>query len=354
MHEAMIVCDEFFRIILCNSAFKKLLNYNDEDILGSIASEFIQIDKIACPICSGNTDSPYIPEKFIHQAELISKDGEKTPVKVSHSIIRDDSTDDVYYASVITLLSDSICLNQAHLDFVGTVSHELRTPLTSIKGFADTLLSAGDLLPKEQQVRFISIIKSQVDRLTRLVEDLLTVSRLESKKDNSIYKAVNLPKLIDPIVQGIRTKVPKHDFNIEIPEDLPKIWADADKLEQIMTNLIDNAAKYSFPNTTVTVKAFYSPNNTDFIDIHVIDQGVGIPQEHLPTIFTKFSRIDNSLTREVQGTGLGLYITKTLVEKMKGSIKVESSDKGTKFTVQLPVATIEKQAQEKSAQREVN
>lgn len=123
------------------------------------------------------------------------------------------------------------------------------------------------------------------------------------------------------------------------------MWADPDKFEQVMLNLIDNAAKYSYPNSQVTVSGQIDPEDDDKIRIDVADQGVGIPKEHLPNIFTKFSRIDNPLTREVEGTGLGLYITKSLTNAMGGQISVDSEDKvGTTFTVILPVATPERQA----------
>jgi two-component system phosphate regulon sensor histidine kinase PhoR len=308
---------------------------------GKSCSEFIILNKNNCPICAGNIASGFIPEQFSHIADFKSKNGNCIPVRISHKNI------DNYYISVITPLSEIAFLNQAHIDFVSTVSHELRTPLTSIKGFADTLLAAGDKLDKEQQTRFISIIKSQIDRLTRLVENLLTVSRLESKKDKSIYKAINFKDFIAGILRGIAPKAQDHIIKTEIIPDLPAIWADSDKLEQIMTNLIDNAVKYSRSGTTINVQAGYLPDNPDYVEIKVKDQGIGIPKDQLSKIFTKFSRIDSPLTRQVQGTGLGLYITKTLVESMSGKITADSNENGSVFTVRLPVATPEKHASQK-------
>ncbi len=346
--EGVILSDEFFNVTFSNDAFLTITGFSIEELKNKQFSDFILIENFSCPLCSKNTSTEYLPEKFVHKAEILTKKGEKAPVKVSHNLIKEENK----YVTVITPLSDAICLNQAHMDFVGTVSHELRTPLTSIKGFADTLLTAGDKLPKEQQIRFINIIKSQVDRLTRLVEDLLTVSRLESRKDNSIYKTINLKKLVEPIIQTIQQKAPEHNFKIDLTDGIPDVWADSDKLEQILTNLIDNAAKYSYPESLVTLKACCDQQQPDFINIKITDQGVGIPQEHLSTIFTKFSRIDNSLSREVQGTGLGLYITKSLVEKMNGKITVESNEKGSTFCIQLPIATYERQTSQKFNNRE--
>lgn len=339
--EGIMICDDSFRIIDVNSNVLQLTNYSKEELQGKCCSEIIVLNKNNCPICKGKVDSGFVPEQLTHIADLKVNNGTNIPIRINHKSYKE------YYISVITPLSDIAFLNQAHIDFVSTVSHELRTPLTSIKGFADTLLTAGDQLDKEQQTRFISIIKSQIDRLTRLVENLLTVSRLESKKDRSIYKAINFKDFITGLLRGLAPKLQEHTIKLEVAPNMPAVWADTDKLEQVMTNLIDNAVKYSKPDTTVMIQAGFSKRYTDFVEINIVDQGVGIPKEQLSKIFTKFSRIDNPLTRQVQGTGLGLYITKTLVESMGGKISADSDENGSVFTVTLPVATPEKHAGQK-------
>ncbi|MFH0702615.1 MAG: ATP-binding protein [bacterium] len=346
MPEGVLISDSSHKIIAVNELVRKLTDLSQEELLGKPVSELIILNKNKnnCPICAGSKNFSCIPEQFVHLAEIKTKNENKIPVRINHKNINSNDSNENYIISVISALSDIAFLNQAHIDFVSTVSHELRTPLTSIKGFADTLLTAGDKLSAEQQKRFISIIKSQIDRLARLVENLLTVSKLESQKDKSIFKAIDFRKFLDSILSGIYPKAQGHIIETEILPDLPPIWADSDKLEQIMTNFIDNAIKYSNQGTKITVKAGFSSNNTDFIEIKVKDQGVGIPKEFLSKIFTKFSRIDNPLTRQVQGTGLGLYITKSLVEAMGGKISANSDEKGTVFTVILPVATPERHA----------
>jgi len=224
-------------------------------------------------------------------------------------------------------------------EFINTVSHELRTPLTSIRGFADTMLSSADMLSKEQQNKFLSIIKNQAERLTRLVENLLEVSNI-TRKATPILKEINFKNFISPIITIFERKYPITYFETNISDNLPELWADSDFLEQIMTNLIDNAAKYSQDNAKVIVKAELSGAN---IAIKTIDEAVKIPEEQLGKIFNKFARIDNPLTRKVEGSGLGLYITKTLVTKLNGIIKAENYEKGNIFTVILPISTVEKQ-----------
>lgn len=229
-------------------------------------------------------------------------------------------------------------------DFISTVSHELRTPLTSIRGFAQTMLSSWNQLDDESKKKFIQIIEQQSNRLINLVENMLSVNKLQSFKDKLIFKNSNANTLIDPIVQIIKHQYPNHTFECEFNDKIPPIFVDTDKFQQIMTNLIENAAKYSNEGTKITVKTDFS-SCPDYVSVKVIDEGIGIKEEDFDKIFTKFSRLDNPLTRKVQGSGLGLYITKTLVKKMNGDINVTSSENGTTFELLLPVENIEKQMQ---------
>ena len=228
-------------------------------------------------------------------------------------------------------------LEKAYLDFLSTVSHELRTPLTSIRGFADTLLSSYDRLTPEQRNKFLHIIKDQSNRLINLVENLLTVSKMQSNKELMVYKITDVVPFIESSIQMVKNQYKTHKYIFNYEKNLPKILIDTDKFQQIMLNLIDNASKYSPENSTVTVNIGQDfQKNT--VNIIVKDEGIGIKDEDIKKIFNKFSRVDSPLTRKIQGNGLGLYITKTLVEKMNGYISVSSSDKGSIFTVTFNVA----------------
>ena len=241
---------------------------------------------------------------------------------------------------MITMDEKQNNLDQAHLDFISTVSHELRTPLTSIRGFADTLLTSYDRLTPEQREKFLNIIKDQSNRLINLVENLLTVSKMQSDKELMIYKSIEVPPFVDACIQMIKNQYKTHKYVVNYEKNLPKIMVDTDKFQQILLNLIDNASKYSPENSTVwvSVSQNYSENT---VILSVKDEGIGIAQEDINKIFNKFSRIDSPLTRKIQGNGLGLYITKTLVEKMNGEISVESSEKGSEFKVIFKSATPE-------------
>jgi len=223
-------------------------------------------------------------------------------------------------------------------DFISTVSHELRTPLTSIRGFAQTILNSWDKIDDDSKKKFLKIIEEQSNRLIHLTENMLSVNKLNNTP--ILLKSVNLKDVILPIIQLIRQQYKTHKFITNFTENLPNIAGDFDKLQQIMTNLVENAAKYSPENTQITISTSFF-NNSDFLSIKVSDEGIGINKEDAEKVFTKFSRLDNPLTRKVQGSGLGLYITKTLVEKMNGKISFKSLEKGTEFEVLFPIYNAE-------------
>ncbi len=232
-------------------------------------------------------------------------------------------------------------------DFISTVSHELRTPLTSIRGFSQTMLNSWEKLDDENKKKFLKIIIEQSNRLINLVENMLSVTKLHNEKDSFIYKEVSIKPIVEMIASIVKNQYKDKNFEIEIDKKVPSILADKDKLQQIMTNLMENAAKYGDENSTIKVTANYI---NDMVSIKVINNGIEIPENEYEKIFTKFSRIDNPLTRKVQGSGLGLFITKNLVEKMGGSIKVWSKNHTTTFELDMPVSNIELQAREKCSQ----
>lgn len=234
-------------------------------------------------------------------------------------------------------------------DFISTVSHELRTPLTSIRGFSQTMLSSWDKLDDESKKKFLNIIVEQSNRLINLVENMLSVTKLQNTRTELIYKEFNVKPVIEMVVSIIKNQYRDKTFKLDISPNTPPILADKDKFQQIMTNLIENAAKYGDESSEITIKTSFSDN---FVSIKVTNQGIEISKKDFEKIFTKFSRIDNPLTRKVQGSGLGLYITKNLTEKMGGNICVTSQNHLTTFEVSLPCANIERQA--KNAVSDIN
>ena len=325
----------------CNPAFIKLIGKAGAEYVGRQLSEFIDLNsQIETESFSHAGDETHSAEDS-HNAVVFCHSGLDMIMPASHIPILD--SDPQQFLTVVYIVQ-AHSVQQAQTEFVSTVSHELRTPLPSIKGFADTILRAGDRLDASAQRRYIGIIKDQADRLTRLVEDLLAVSRLESRKMQLTIRALNLEDAVQRVCQNLSEKSKRHQLAVKLPPGLPAVWADADRLEQILTNLIDNAIKYSPPDTTVTISARSVHQEPEMVEFSVNDQGGGISAEYLPQIFNKFSRQDNPLTRQTEGTGLGLYITKSLVVALDGQINVSSEPGSTTFIVQIPAATLEQQA----------
>jgi two-component system phosphate regulon sensor histidine kinase PhoR len=219
-------------------------------------------------------------------------------------------------------------------DFVANVSHELKTPLTSIKGFIETLLE-GALEDKENSRNFLKIIQDHAERLNNLINDLLDLSHLESKEIRLEKAEVNLRALSDDILNAFKSHLKKKA--ITAVNDLPAtlaIQADKPKIEQVLTNLIDNAIKFNKEKGSIRI---YAQDSQDTIKVTVEDSGTGIPPKDVPRIFERFYRVDKARSRSLGGTGLGLSIVKHIVELHGGSVGVESTEGlGSKIFFTLP------------------
>jgi len=221
--------------------------------------------------------------------------------------------------------------------FVSTVSHELRTPMTSIQGFIKTLLDdpEEEYYDKAMRREFYTIIDTECERLKRLINDLLNVSRIERGVALEMnFQPMNLAELIDKVIKIQGGYTSKHELRTEIQPGLPEIVADVDKIDQVLTNLVNNAIKYSPDGGTITVKATY---DDQYVTVSVSDQGLGIPKDQLHKIFQKFQRVDTNDRRSIPGTGIGLFLVKDFVERHGGKIWVESEyGKGSTFSFRLP------------------
>jgi PAS domain S-box-containing protein len=225
-------------------------------------------------------------------------------------------------------------------DFVSTVSHELRTPLAAIYGAALTLRREDVRLSEPQREGLLEVVASESDRLARIVNDILLASRLESGGMQTLVEACDGVELVRTVLDAARTHVPPGiQLEVHAPDDAPAIAADPDKTRQVFANLVDNAVKYSPDGGTVTVDIAVVGQGLRFA---VRDEGLGVPPSEHMRIFEKFYRLDPDLTRGVGGTGLGLYISRELLERMGGRISVESSGSGgSTFVVELPLAPSE-------------
>jgi signal transduction histidine kinase len=229
-------------------------------------------------------------------------------------------------------------LDQLRTDFVSTVSHELRTPLTGIKGFTETLLTYWTRLDDERKHHYLDRIYGASKRLQRLVQDLLFVSRVEGGTLPLTIRRVQLEDLIGPAVLEVKQKYRGQAILLEIPEILPLVLADADRAQQVLVNLMDNGVKYSPEGNEISVHCAVL---ADSVRLTVHDHGPGIRPQDLPRLFTRFGKIDQVIRAGHVGTGLGLFISKQLVEQMNGVIAVNSVvGQGSDFSFTLPRADL--------------
>ncbi|EDL62754.1 ATP-binding protein [Bacillus sp. SG-1] len=222
--------------------------------------------------------------------------------------------------------------DQMKNELVSTVSHELRTPLASVLGYTELLINR-ELKP-ERQKKYLNTIYQEANRLTVLINDFLDVQRMESGKQTYEKKYESLTPLLKEVIEGIKINTSIHDIQFVSDADDDMVLGDRDKLLQVFQNLIQNAVKYSPAGGNITIKLHSAPKE---LHVSIIDEGLGVPEEAMPNLFTKFFRVDNSDRRKIGGTGLGLAIAKEIIKAHEGDIVLSSKlGQGSTFTVILP------------------
>jgi len=254
-------------------------------------------------------------------------------------------------SAAIVSLHDVTAIRRAErmrADFVANASHELRTPLSSLVGFVETLEGPAKGDP-EATARFVPIMREQAERMSNLVEDLLSLSRIELDEHAAPEETVDVGPLLARVVEGLALKADHRGMTVELTgtETLPAVQGDAGQLTQVFQNLIDNALKYGREGSSVAVRAETAANarsvghngTAGAVAVSVIDSGEGIPREHIPRLTERFYRVDKARSRELGGTGLGLAIVKHIVARHRGRLEIASEEgEGSRFTVYLPCA----------------
>ena len=219
-------------------------------------------------------------------------------------------------------------LNDYRDSLVNAISHEFRTPLTSIIGYSSRLMRQDIKIDDEMKFKSLHIIKQQAQRLSRMVDDLLTIPDIESFHLSIRPEFIELPKAVELCVEYSNTK--NTEFSVEVEENLKKVYADYDRLIQIIINLCDNAVKYNIDNEPILIKMNNTKNGVKF---SISNKSEAIPDEMMNKLYDKFIRLDSELTRTTRGTGLGLFIVKGLADAM--NIKVSADNSDDKFTMTL-------------------
>lgn len=329
MIEGVIAIDRDQRIILFNSASEGMFDVSSYRALGRFHWEVIRHSRL-------NSLFQEVLETGSHKMEevILHYGGERT-LQVQVAAIPSEEDTPWAVVAVFHDITEIRRLEKVRKEFVANVSHELRTPLTSIKGSVETLRN-GAISDPEKSLRFLDIIEKHTERLNRLITDLLDLSQIERGKTEMNLEPVNLVEVINRVVSTFREMVTRKGQRIMvgIPPDLPTVFADEEKIETALINLLDNAVKYTPDHGEITVFAF---EKDDGLQVEVADTGIGIPTNDLPRIFERFYRVDKARSRELGGTGLGLSIVKHIIEIHGGTVSAESEvGKGSRFIFNLP------------------
>ena len=335
MLEGVLVVDGRGRILMINDALRNLLSLSS-DVADKMPLEVIRNAELEGAIRKALQEG----ESVALELNLNKSGGKTVEVNVVGILPSSEwmGQEDEGIRGAIAVFHDITRLKElekVRQDFVANVSHELRTPLTTIKGYAETLLEGA--LKEEVAFRFVQVIKRHTDRLTKIVEDLLMLSKIESKEFQLKIEVISLRDLIDDVIDFIREAAERKKISISRNEILSFLIMEADRnyLEQILTNLLDNAIKYTPEGGKVTISAIEKDQRE--IQFSIQDNGIGIPTEDLPRIFERFYRVDKGRSQELGGTGLGLSIVKHLVQAHGGRVWVESQlGQGSTFYFTLP------------------
>jgi len=331
MLEGVIAFDNEEKIINMNAAAAEFFNCRPEEIQSRDLQEVIRNSALQ-QFVRNSISSKALAEDDIS----LYHNGEKT-LHMQSSPLLDANKEHIGTLVVFNDVTHFRRLENMRRDFVANVSHEIKTPLTAIKGFVETL-HQGSVDNPEEADRFLGIINRHVDRLSAIVEDLLSLSRIEREDEGKTIELADgyIKDVFKSAMQICRSNAEEKNIALT-PECADQIVAkyDANLLEQAVVNLLDNAIKYSEPRSTIHLKA---RRNESEIEIRVEDQGMGIAKKHLPRLFERFYRVDKARSRTMGGTGLGLAIVKHIAQAHGGDVTVESTlGKGSTFTIRLPV-----------------
>lgn len=333
MIEGVIAIDPHQNILRLNPAAGKLFDVEPAAVVGRSVQEVVRKAEMLTFI----TDT-LAGEQPLEKEMVLYRSNSETYLQAHGTLLRGRLGESLGALVVFNDLTRLRRLETMRRDFVANVSHELKTPITAIKGFVETLLD-GALDSREQSEQFLQIVARQVERLNVIIEDLLNLSRIEQGEE-----AQRIELLADPVAPVIAESVTdccvlaeRREITLQTAlDESVRVALNAPLLEQALTNLIDNAIKYSAPGSTVTIRLAKVDGQAQ---VQVCDQGCGIEAEHLPRLFERFYRVDRARSRNAGGSGLGLAIVKHIVQIHHGQLTVESTPgQGSIFTIRLPLA----------------
>ena len=325
MSDGVIATDREQTIILINDPARFMIGEEKEEITGKKLTDYIDLSKVDE---NGN---------LLYEKEV---DGEFRLIRMKFSSIASQEGKGKGIVAVLHDVTEDEALEQERKEFVANVSHELRTPLTTFKSYIEALLE-GAVEEREIAYRFLGVLTRETDRMTRLVNDLLQLSRFDAGQHSLDLRAIRLDLVLKDLQERflVQSKQQNIQLDLELPGEPLLIWVDKDGIIQVLDNLLSNAFKYSNEGTQILVRAM--KKDEKWVCIEVIDQGMGIPHRDLARIFERFYRVDKARSRAMGGTGLGLSIARQIILAHGGNINIESEwQKGTKVIFTLPLCEV--------------
>ena len=327
MSDGIIAFNMEGKVILINPAATRALSIMEED------TDFETIFK--------NVNIDINMEKIIYLEDWTSSE-QKVKVKdrylnLAFEILKDEKDRPAGVMVLIQDITEHVKLDNMRKEFVADVSHELKTPITSIMGYADTLLETDH--DREIETKFLGVISSEAKRMSKLVTDLLSLSRFDSNKTNIVKEEFDLGELAKKCQEKLQIEIDKKHLQVHclVTANVPPVYAEKDGIERVIINILSNSIKYTNENGTINIYVGFVYNDAY---IKFIDTGIGIPEEDLERIFERFYRVDKARTREMGGTGLGLSIAKEILDRNNGTIDIKSKlNEGTEVVIRIPTKT---------------
>ena len=334
----VVVCDNHDKVIMVNNHAQKLLEVNEEDILGTQIQQF----------CDSGGEFCFSEKIAQFKDTPLEDDGMPTPfnIQIDKRIIKcvispmfTRSNSYVGYIIVLIDVTKDVEMDELRTHFISNVSHELRTPVTVLRSYIDTLYNFGNDFDFNTQREFIGVMNQEIIRLNRMVNDILDFSRYESQNVALEKSKQNIMEIIEDCVNQVQILAKEHDLTISIMKepDLPEIWINVDSISRAFMNILSNAIKYSPDGKRIKIRVERSRDGK-YVEVSVEDQGEGIPEKYQKKIFDRFFRVENA-THTVKGTGLGLHLVKVTIEKHhNGQVFVNSKEgEGSTFGFRLPI-----------------
>ena len=338
--DGIITIDADRKITGMNRAMEQLTGYSRDELLGKECFKVLMLrdweGKNICPLlCPMIEKSDTFKRSFEFQGIIRTKDGKDTYVSISYSIIRNPEGKPVNAIGNVRDVSRLKELENLRETFLSMLGHQLQTPISIIKGYTSTLIHSGDKLDKDTIQKGLQVIEEESDRLSRVMNKLLLASRLSTGTSVIKREIIDIKMICWKVIRRLKTLTYKHTFEVNISPDFPSVKADPDLIEEVLSNLLENAVKYSPDGGKITVSG---ESDSQYMRISISDEGIGIAEEDIPHLFERFYRIEKGVAKNIKGLGLGLYLSKIIVEAHGGKIDVFSKPgQGSKFTVFLPL-----------------